>query len=54
MREAMRTGFLEEIKPKQRSRMGAAPVENVKRTANLKSASLGLNPDHLKIWFLGP
>lgn len=40
LREALRRGFLEETKPKQRSRMRAAPVENVKCTANPKSASL--------------
>lgn len=54
LREAMRRGFLEEVKPKKRSRMGATPEENVKRTPNLKSASLGLNPDLLKSCFLGP
>lgn len=38
LREARWRGFLKEIRPKQRSRVGTASVENVKCVTNLKAS----------------
>lgn len=54
LRGALRRGFVEEMKPEHRSRVGITSMANVKCTTKVKVASLGLNPDLLKIWFLGP